>query len=203
MDLCSSTTDGATTDSTTFSSVLVSKSTFSNCELSYESTKLELIEPNLKLKLWSPSVSHVESVANVSKINEPSNFGANCPDSITSFLGDVIENSIFCPCFGSKSWIGIWPFITTLFPCSNVDLLDFIKNSDLPSDGDSISSTDSALVVSANSGSTSNVNGKTLRFCMWLVSIIFVIVWVSSITLVIFKENTMINSSSLNNNEPT
>ena len=161
MDLCSS-----TTDSTTCSSVLVSKSTFSNCELSYENTRLELIKPNLKLKLWSPSVFHVESVANVSKINEPSNFGADCPDSITSFSGDVIENSIFCPCFGSKSWIGIWPFITTLFPFSYSDLLDFIKNSDLSSTGDSISSTDSALGASANSGSTSNVNGKTLSFCM-------------------------------------
>ena len=176
MDLCSSTTDGVTTDgvttddtttdSTTCSSVLVSKSTFSNCELSYESIRLELIEPNLKLKLWSPSVFHIESVANVSKINEPSNFGADCPDSITSFSGDVIENSILCPCFGSKSWIGIWPFITTLFPFSYSDLLDFIKNSDLSSTGDSISSTDSTSSFSVTFGNVSNVNGKTLRFSM-------------------------------------
>ena len=49
----------------------------------------------------------MESIAYVSKINEPSNSGANSPVSIISFSGDVIENSTVSPFFGSKLSDGI------------------------------------------------------------------------------------------------
>ena len=82
------------------------------------------------------------------------------------FSGDVIENLIFCPCFGSKSWIGIWPVIVTLFPCTYDDLSDFIKNSDLSSVRNSISGTFTSVGFSFKFGNISNVNGKTTFVCM-------------------------------------
>ena len=107
----------------------------------------------------------MESIANVSKINEPSNSGANCPVSIISFSGDVIENLIFSPAFGSKLSAGMLPVITTLFPFSYMGLFDLMLNSDsLFSEiiGFSAISSDFSIIF----GNVSNVNGKTLRFTM-------------------------------------
>ena len=86
---------------------------------------------------------------------------------IISFLGDVIENDIFFDCFGSKYSRGIWPVITTLFPFSYDNLSDFIKNSELSSSRDSISSSNSSVRFSANFGNISNVNGKTTIVCKY------------------------------------
>ena len=59
-------TGGVTIGSTTFTSVPLSKFDILNSLLSYNITRLESIEPKLKLKLNSPSIFQIVSIANVS-----------------------------------------------------------------------------------------------------------------------------------------
>ena len=122
---------------------------------------------------------------------------------IISFSGDIIENLIFFASFGSKSWIGIWPVITTLFPCTYADLSDFIKNSDLSSTRDSISCVNSSVGFSVKFGNISNVNGKTTTVCRYWLSIIFTITGLCFATLLAIMEYFMTNSCSSYNTGPT
>ena len=80
---------------------------------------------------------------------------------IILFSGDVIENLIFFALFALKSFVGICPVITTLFPCSYNDLSVFMKNSNFSLFEISFSSIAFSCEFSIDFGNISNVNGRT------------------------------------------